>query len=116
MCGPAFNVSLEFALTDTHVNVQAIISFKCLYLLFFLRTTLRSSNGQVLSPEDIVMAGVLDNPSGLDFSAATYPVSNLPGPCLACPQPSSTQENLVLFSHKFHTQCQTDILPNSYTF
>ncbi|KAK2171567.1 hypothetical protein NP493_1041g00014 [Ridgeia piscesae] len=44
-----------------------------------LSTTLRSSNGQVLSPEDIVMAGVLDNPSGLDFSAATYPSIALRG-------------------------------------
>ena len=73
MCGPAFNVLLEFALTDACVNIQAIIT--CVY--YFSRTTLRSGNGQVLSPEDIVMAGALDNPSGLDFSAATYPVSNL---------------------------------------
>ncbi|KAK2159046.1 hypothetical protein NP493_1752g00003 [Ridgeia piscesae] len=36
-------------------------------------SNLHGPNGQSLSPEDVVKAGVLDSPSGLDFSGDTYP-------------------------------------------
>ena len=44
------------------------------YVIIIFRSNLHGPNGQSLSPEDVVKAGVLDSPSGLDFSGDTYPV------------------------------------------
>ena len=48
------------------------------YLIIIFRSELHGpkgqTNGQTLSPEDVVKAGALDSPSGLDFSGDTYPV------------------------------------------
>ena len=44
------------------------------YLIIIFRSILHGPNGQTLSPEDVVKAGALDSPSGLDFSGDTYPV------------------------------------------
>ena len=44
------------------------------YLIIIFRSELHGPNGQTLSPEDVVKAGALDSPSGLDFSGDTYPV------------------------------------------
>ena len=56
----------------TNINGYADITFVLSHHLF--RSELHGPKGQTLSPEDVVKAGALDKPSGLDFSGDMYPV------------------------------------------
>ena len=51
-----------------------------LMCLISSRSILHGPNGQSLSSEDVLKAGALDSPSGLDFSGDTHPVNIV---CLA---------------------------------
>ena len=60
--------------TLTEMHMETLNLF---YVIIIFRSNLHGPNGQSLSPEDVVKAGVLDSPSGLDFSGDTYPCKTI---------------------------------------